>query len=85
MICEPAPPEVQHVWVRGAGGIGPPDPGVVVDWQRAPVHNANTSDWIALVACCPFEAALIVHWVGAERLIPVRDPRPADAGPLDAG
>jgi hypothetical protein len=52
---------------------------VVVDWQRALVHNSNTSEWIALVACCPFEAALLVEWVSAEKLIAVRDPRPVDA------
>lgn len=81
MSCEPTEPGARHVWVRRPAGVGAPDPGVVVDWQRAPVHSANSSGWVALVACCPFEAALIVEWVSAERLIAVRDARPAaDAG-----
>lgn len=64
------------MWVRGQGDIGPPTPGVVVLWQHSPVHNVNASDWVALIASCPFGAALLVEWVGAERLVAVRDPAP---------
>ena len=81
MDCVPQTPQLQHVWVRGHGDIGPPDPGVVISWQYSPVHNATTSDWIALVATCPYDTALQLHWVGAERLLPVRDP--TAGGPAD--
>ena len=79
MDCTPQTPQVQHVWVRGHGNHGAPDPGVVLSWQHSPVHNATASDWIALVAICPFDTALQVQWVGAERLIPVREAAPASS------
>ena len=85
MSCEPAEPGVRHVWVHSPARIGPPDPGVVVDWQRAPVHTVNTSAWVALVARCPFDAALVVEWVSADRLVAVHDPRPVDPSLIDAG
>ncbi len=75
----PVEPSIRHVWVRSPGGHGPPQPGVVVCWQHAPVHNAGTSDWVALVAVNPFGTALLVCWLSVDRLIPIRDPTPADA------
>ena len=50
-------------------GHGPPTAGVVVAWQHTPVHHANAADWIALVITTPFDDALLMSWVGAERLI----------------
>lgn len=81
MECEPKVPPTRHVWVRGHGDIGPPDPGLVLSWQHSPVHNATAADWVALVATCPFDTALCLHWVSAERLLPIRDPAPAEPGP----
>jgi hypothetical protein len=78
VTCQPLEPDVIHVWVRGHGGHGTPTPGVVVGWQHAPVHNATAAAWIALVATAPFSSALLVQWVSAERLIPVRDPAAVD-------
>ena len=80
MDCVPQTPDVQHVWVRGHGDHGTPTAGLVVGWQHSPVHNATTSDWIALVATCPFNTALQLQWVGAERLLPVRDSAAAETG-----
>jgi hypothetical protein len=57
---------------------GDPVPGVVVCWQHAPVHNVTTSEWVALVIGAPFDTALTVSWVGAERLIPIRDDTAVD-------
>lgn len=75
---EPGPPRAQHVWVRNHGDYGDPVPGVVVCWQHSPVHNVTTSEWVALVIGAPFDTALTVSWVGAERLIPIRDDTPVD-------
>lgn len=74
--CHPEEPTERHVWVRGHLDYGQPVPGVVVSWQHAPVHNANAADWLALVVMNPFGHALLLQWVGAERLIAVRDPTP---------
>lgn len=74
--CHPDEPSERHVWVRGHLDYGAPVPGVVVSWQHTPVHNANAADWLALVVMNPFGNALLLQWVGAERLIPVRDPTP---------
>lgn len=68
------------MWVREHGDYGVPTAGVVVCWQHTPVHNVSSADWLALVVTAPFDDALLVSWVGAERLIPLRDPRPADGG-----
>ena len=77
MSCTPEEPDLRHVWVKGHGDYGAPEPGVVISWQHSPVHNATSSPWVALVALCPFDNGLVVRWVGAERLLPVRDPQPA--------
>lgn len=78
MGVHPDEPSTKHVWVLGAGGHGPPAPGVVVAWQHLPVHNANAAAWLALVVTTPFDDALAVTWVGAERLVELRDPAPVD-------
>lgn len=72
----PIPPEAQHVWVHQRGQYGAPAPGVVVGWQHTPEHHATTSGWLALVVAAPFDDALAVQWVEAERLTSVRDPTP---------
>lgn len=77
-VVEPSEPEVRHVWVRGHGEYGPPQPGLVLQWQPAPVRNATSSAWSALVLTAPFLEAVLVQWVSADRLIPIRDATPAD-------
>lgn len=72
----PQAPDVAHVWVRGRADHGAPTPGVVAGWQWSGVHNATASGWMALVVTAPFGDALLVAWVEAERLVPVRDPAP---------
>ena len=47
-------------------------------WQHAPTHLATASEWVALVVQAPFGTALLVDWVGVERLIPVRDDTAVD-------
>ena len=47
-------------------------------WQYAPVHTVNAADWLALVVTTPFQDLLSMSWVGAERLIQLADPSPAD-------
>lgn len=64
---------MRHVWVHNAARIGEPSPGVIVCWQHAPVHGAAAASWVALVAQNPFADALLVEWVGADRLVGVRD------------
>lgn len=61
------------------GGHGPPEAGVVVAWQPAPVHHANAAAWTALVLTTPAGDILVMSWVGAERLIELRGPSPAAA------
>ena len=78
MACQPAEPSWRHVWVQGSGEHGPPAAGVVVTWQHTPIHNVNASEWLALVVTTPFGDALSMRWVGAERLVGLRDPSPAD-------
>jgi hypothetical protein len=80
MASHPTAPEWRHVWVRGTGEHGPPAAGVVVAWQHAPIHGVNASEWLALVVTTPFGDALTMGWVGAERLVELRDPEPADDG-----
>jgi len=81
MTCQPTEPTWRHVWVRGSGGHGSATAGVVVTWQHSPVHNVNASDWLALVVTAPFDDALSMSWVGAERLIGLRNPSPIDGSP----
>ena len=78
MTCQPGEPANRFVWVRNIGNYGAPAAGIVVAWQHTPVHNVNAADWLALVVTNPFGDALSMGWVGAERLIPLRDPSPAD-------
>ena len=59
-------------WVRRA------HPGVVVQWQYLPVHNATASGWAALVVHVPFEGAVAMEWVPAERVEPIADPAPQE-------
>ena len=75
---QPAEPVSRHVWVRASGDHGSPVAGVVVAWQHAPVHNVNAASWLALVVTATFEDLLAISWVGAERLIELADPSPAD-------
>lgn len=81
MAHHPIPPEAQHVWVHQRGQFGAPVPGVVVAWQHMPEHHATTSGWVALVATGPFDDALAVQWVEAERLSAVRDGSPRTTAP----
>ena len=76
VLAQPVEPQIRHVWVRGRGDYGPAKPGVVVAWQHAPVRNATSSAWNALVITVPFAGGLLVEWVGGDRLLPVRDPEP---------
>jgi hypothetical protein len=76
---DPHEPDVRHVWVRAHGDYGSPQPGVVISWQHAPVHNATSSAWVALVVLAPVAGTLVVEWVSTDRLIEIRDPTPADA------
>lgn len=78
MNWHPTEPASRFVWVRNNGDHGAPTAGVVVAWQHAPVHNVNAADWLALVVTTPFDDALALSWVGAERLLELRDPSPAD-------
>ena len=77
MTYHPIEPAWRHVWVRNHGNHGSPTPGVVVAWQPAPVQSSAAEQWVALVARAPFEDALLLDWVGADRLVPLRDARPA--------
>jgi hypothetical protein len=78
MAIVPAEPEPRHVWVKGASDYGPTRPGLILNWQYAPVHNATTPSWVALVLVAPFPDAVLIEWVSADRLIGIRDPSPAD-------
>jgi hypothetical protein len=51
---------------------------VVVQWQYLPVHNATASGWAALVVHVPFEGAMAMEWVPAERVEPVADAAPQE-------
>lgn len=75
MAHHPVEPTAKHVWVRPRGDHGSPTAGVVVCWQHSPVHDATGSGWLALVASSPFGDALLLDWVGSDRLVPLRDPR----------
>jgi hypothetical protein len=74
----PQIPRGAHVWVSNHGSYGDPVPGVVVCWQHSPVHTVTTSEWVALVVGAPFGTAMTLSWVGAERLLPIRDDTPVD-------
>ena len=65
------------MWVRNPGNHGSPTPGVVVAWQLVPVQSSATEQGVALVARAPFDDALLLEWVGADRLVALRDARPA--------
>ena len=80
MATQPVEPETRHVWVKGHGEYAPTQPGLVLQWQYAPVRNATAAAWSALVLVAPFPEAISVRWVSADRLVPIRDPRPADDG-----
>lgn len=71
---EPVPPSTRHVWVLGHGHApGSPAPGVIVSWQHQPVHIVTQAEWVALVAHSLHDDALLVSWVGSERLRAIRD------------
>lgn len=78
MELAPIDPSVRHVWVRPQGQHGETLPGLVISWQRSLRRTVLASDWVALVALVPFGDSLLLEWVGAERLVPVRDPAPAE-------
>jgi hypothetical protein len=42
------------------------------------VHKVTDSSWTALVLVSPFPGAMLVEWVNADRVEPIRDPTPAD-------
>lgn len=56
----------------------PVHPGLVISWQYSPVHKVTDSSWTALVLVSPFDGAVLVEWVNADRLSPVSDSTPAD-------
>lgn len=56
----------------------PVRPGLVINWQHSPSHEITESAWDALVVVAPFSGAVLVEWVNAERIEPIRDPSPAD-------
>ena len=70
---EPSEPEARHVWVRGHGNHAVVQPGLVLQWQFTPVRNATDAAWAALVVVAPFPEAVLVEWVSAYRLVPLRD------------
>ena len=78
VTCEPKEPDARHVWVRGHGDYAQVLPGLVINWQYAPVHNATASSWSALVLVAPFPDAILVEWVSTDRLVPLRDPTPVN-------
>ena len=53
-------------------------PGLVINWQYAPVHNATAASWTALVLVAPFPEAMLVEWVSTDRLVAINDPTPVD-------
>jgi hypothetical protein len=78
---QPLSPGGSHVWVRNHGDYGEPILGVVVCWQHSPVQTVSTAEWVALVVAAPFCTAMTVSWVGAERLLPIRNDAAADGLP----
>lgn len=78
MVAEPTEPEIRHVWVRPASAYGTTWPGLVINWQHSPVHKITDSAWTALVLVSPFDGGVLVEWVNADRIEPIRDPSPAD-------
>ena len=77
-MSEPTQPDVRHVWVRGPSDLADVWPGLVISWQPNPVHKITESTWSALVLVAPFPGAMLVEWVTADRLEPIRDPASAD-------
>lgn len=77
---QPEVPPVRHVWVYGHGQ-GDARPGVVIAWQHQPIHLTTQAEWVALVAEWAYDDAFTVSWVGAERLVPIRDGTRADEAP----
>ena len=55
--------------MRGHGDYAPVLPGLVINWQHAPVHNATAPSWTALVLVAPFQEAMLIEWVSADRLV----------------
>ena len=78
LTCERKEPELRHVWVRGQGEYARVLPGLVINWQYTPVHNATSPSWTALVLVAPFPEAILVEHVSTDRLVAVRDASPAD-------
>ena len=50
MTCHPTEPVIRHVLVSRY-------PGLVINWQYTPVHNATAPSWTALVLIAPFPEA----------------------------
>ena len=75
-VLEPSEPDIAHVGVRGHGNTRIVQPGLVLQWQHTPIHNATAPAWSALVLIAPFPGAVAVRWVSADQLIPIRDPTP---------
>ena len=73
----PAPPLVP-VWVKPQAGHGETVPGIVLGWSRDHIRSALDSGWVLTVAVIPFEGALLVDFVRAERVVPVRDATPLE-------
>ena len=68
------------MWVRGHGEHASTRPGLVLQWQYAPIRNATAAAWSALVLTASFPEAILVQWVSADQLVPIRDPTPMDDG-----
>ena len=64
--------------MRGHGEHAPVQPGIVINWQHTPVHNATASSWTALVLVAPFPDAMLIEWVSTDRLVAIHDPTPID-------
>ena len=61
----------------------PPTPASCSAGNTPPSTTPPPRTGSALVATCPFDTALQVQWVGAERLIPVREAAPANSAGCD--
>lgn len=73
----PQPPLARHCWVWGdSRGRGEPVAGVILGWHLQPVHSAMASPWLLQVIIQRAPGNLIVEWVSAHRVGPVRDPSP---------
>ena len=63
--------------MRGHGEHAPTPPGLVLQWQPVPVRNATAAARSAPVLVAPFPEAVLVQWMSADRLVPIRDATPA--------